>query len=52
MKKRAIDALVVSAGSLSAIAQKEFDKLKQQTQNKNFKIDDPPICKYKLQMAS
>ena len=45
-----IDALVVSGGYFSAIAQTELDKIKQQATANIFKIDDPP--NFQIQVAN
>ena len=45
-----IDALVESGAYVSAIAQTELDRIKQQAPAKIFKIEDPP--KFRIQVAN
>ena len=45
-----IDALVDSGAYVSAIAQKELDRIKQQTPSNILKIDDPP--NFQIQVAN
>ena len=45
-----IDALVDSAAYVSAIAQKELDRIKQQARSKILRIDDPP--NFQIQVAN
>ena len=45
-----IDALVDSGAYVSAIAQKELDRIKQQAPSNILKIDDPPI--FQIQVAN
>ena len=45
-----IDALVDSGAYVSAIAQKEFDRIKQQSPSNILKIDDPP--NFQIQVAN
>ena len=45
-----IDALVDSTTDISAIAQTELDRIKQQAPGNIFKIDDPPI--FQIQFAN
>ena len=45
-----IDALVDSGAYVSAIAQKELDRIKQQAPSNLLKIDDPPI--FQIQVAN
>ena len=45
-----IDALVDSGAYVSAIAQNELDRIKQQSSNNIFKVDDPPI--FQIQVAN
>ena len=45
-----IDAHVDSGAYVSAIAQKELDRIKQQAPSKNIKIDEPP--NYQIQVAN
>ena len=45
-----IDALVVSGAYVSAIAQKELARIKQQSSSKIVKTDDPPC--FQIQVAN
>ena len=45
-----IDALVDSGAYVSAIAQNELDRIKQQSPSNNLKIDDPP--NFQIQLAN
>ena len=45
-----IDDLVDSGAYVSAIAQNELDRIKQQALNKSFKIDEPPS--FLIQLAN
>ena len=47
-----IDALVDLGAYVSAIAQKELDRIKQQSPSNILKIDDPPLINFQIQVAN